>query len=310
MINSRLTHPSTLLIFTPFLILLGCGKFIGQIDQFEPTYKVVVNESESHPTEVLEVKSELPPDKQVQSKEPIKKSEDKPSTENPPTIIKNPEKSESTEVNQTQKYKIVEKGYITPTVYYFPVINEDKIRCKEGYDKSLHDPRGKVLIDICASSAAVCAEQGTCAIIKKNIMHSFNIWDRVRGQDRYIEMSGTSCLYGFGVNDYCLDPFYTIAADLSIYKVGDVIFIPAIVGLILPNGSAHNGYFIVRDRGDGISGRGRFDFYSGFFGWNDNSNPFKKIGLADIKTHLPYIKIVGEKAREILKERSYPSLPH
>lgn len=34
----------------------------------------------------------------------------------------------------------------------------------------------------------------------------------------------------------CLDPYFTVAADLNFYKLGDVIFVPQFVGEVMPDG--------------------------------------------------------------------------
>lgn len=205
--------------------------------------------------------------------------------------------------------KVAEAGNIKPTVYYFPVFNEDKDLCDKGDVKTLHGVNGEKIMNVCPNTLAACGLQGSCAIIQKGVRRSFNISDRVNGVDRFFEMTNKECPYGYGVKSSCLDPFYTLAADMDIYKAGDVIFIPSVVGLKLPDGSTHNGYFIVRDQGRGINGKGRFDFYSGFLSWRDAKNPFRKLGFDDTKTAVPYQKIVGDKAEQILRSRSYPRLP-
>lgn len=205
--------------------------------------------------------------------------------------------------------KVAEAGNIKPTVYYFPVFNEDKDKCDKDDVKTLHGVNGEKIMNVCPNTLAACGLQGSCAVIQKGVRRSFNISDRVSGVDRFFEMTNKECPYGYGVKSSCLDPFYTLAADMDIYKAGDVIFIPSVVGLKLPDGSIHNGYFIVRDQGRGINGKGRFDFYSGFLSWRDAKNPFRKLGFDDTKTAVPYQKIVGDKADQILKSRSYPHLP-
>ena len=59
----------------------------------------------------------------------------------------------------------------------------------------------------------------------------------------------------------CLDPYYSVAADLDIYKLGTVVYVPSFVGVLLPSGVNHDGYFVVRDSGSSIKGYGRFDFF-------------------------------------------------
>lgn len=219
-----------------------------------------------------------------------------------------PESSTSeTTTTSPAKQDIVSSGTIKPTVYYFPVINEDQTSCSA--KTTLFGKNGEALTSVCKSTLATCAMQGSCAVVQNKKLRSFNISGRAQGRDRFFETTNSTCKYGFGVKSSCLDPFYSIAADLSIYRAGDVIYVPAIVGLPLPNGSKHNGYFIVRDTGRSIVGRGRFDFFSGFFSWNNPKNPFRKIGLGDKRTKLTFYKVTGETARAVLDVRDFPMVP-
>lgn len=204
---------------------------------------------------------------------------------------------------------VAEAGFLKPTIYYFPVYNEDKGGCSASEKVTLHGEDGKPLMNVCRKSSNSCGLQGTCSIIQKGKIRLFNILDRIRGQDRYFEIDRNECRFGYGVRSICLDPFYTLAADLRIYKPGDVIFIPAIAGTVLPSGTIHDGFFVVRDKGRGINGRGRFDFFTGLLSWFDDKNPFAKLGLGDKKTSMQYFKIKGSKAQEILSRRVYPGLP-
>ncbi|XGC80334.1 hypothetical protein ACES2L_13460 [Bdellovibrio bacteriovorus] len=200
-------------------------------------------------------------------------------------------------------------GKLKPTIYYFVVINEDKSsKCDE--KMGLHGQGGKKLLTVCKRTHKACALQGSCGVIQNGRMHYFNIIGRFQNQERFFEIGKEGCRYGYGVNSSCLDPFYTLAADLSIYKPGEVIFIPSVVGLELPDGSKHSGYFIIRDKGRGIIGRGRFDFYSGEYHWNDKkNNSLAKIGFADVTTNVPYYRVKGETAKTVLASRDFPRLP-
>lgn len=204
--------------------------------------------------------------------------------------------------------RLVGPGVLKPTIYYYAQIIEHESSCTPSFKVTLHGAGGKPLLKVCPRTEQICGEQGSCAVEQNGKSHHFNIIGRFDGQDRYFEIPKNGCRYGYGVKESCLDPFYTLAADLSIYKPGEVIYIPAIVGVELPDGSKHDGYFIIRDQGRGIEGRGRFDFFTGFFHWADSKNPFVKLGLADVKTNIPYFRVAGEKAKEILAKRSFPKL--
>lgn len=200
-------------------------------------------------------------------------------------------------------------GTLKPTIYYFAIFNEDEKSCSNSVKQYIRGEGGKKLLLVCPQTKAMCALQGTCAVTQNKKTYKFNIIGTLDGQERFFKIEEDDCKYGFGVRSSCLDPFYTLAADLTIYDPGDVIYVPAVVGTVLPDGSKHNGYFIVRDKGDGIKGRGRFDFYTGFMHWRNTSNPFQKMGLADKKTNIPYYRVHGESAKKILEKRGFPELP-
>ena len=202
---------------------------------------------------------------------------------------------------------MVEKGFIKPTIYYHATLDEDNLKC--GKNSELTADSGRVLISVCRNTEETCLMEGSCAIIQNGIKRSFNISNKIAGRYRYFETTKDVCHFGYGVNSTCLDPFYTVAADPSIYKPGDVIYIPAANGMQLPDNTKHKGYFVVRDQGKKVLGKGRFDFYSGFYHWDNKTNPFSKIGFADISTRLPYFVIKGDLAKKVLIGRGFPRIP-
>lgn len=246
------------------------------------------------------VKTPVQAEKEKQ--EPITKSE--PAEDKVPTPVSKPEeKTEKT----ADAADFSGPGVAKPTLYYFATFNEDESKCTQ--DSMLHGRGATEILKVCKETLEQCGLQGSCAIIQNGNMRAFNVLDRVGGVDHFFEISKSECRFGYGVRQYCLDPFYTLAADLSIYKPGQVIYVPAIRGTQLPDGTKHSGYFVIRDQGRGIKGTGRFDFFSGTFSWRDSRNPFKKLGLGDTKTKVPYFKVSGKTARQVLEHRAFPKLP-
>ena len=123
-------------------------------------------------------------------------------------------------------------------------------------------------------------------------------------------VDSNQCPHGLGVKGICLDPFYSLASDLNHHKPGDVIYIEKLKGITLPDGSIHDGYMIVRDRGGAIHGPNRFDFFTGSYTNTDPQNSFAAIGLAAKKNSFQYVKITGEKAEAIRKLRHFPLVPN
>lgn len=212
-------------------------------------------------------------------------------------------------VEKKQDYDIVEEGKTSPTVYFNEIIYENEMNCAESEKKDLHGAKGVVLMKACQTTLDRCGLQGSCTVVQNNKIYRLNILTQVRGQDRFFEIPSGGCIFGYGVDSICLDPFYTLAADMKIYKPGDVIFIPAAVGLELPNNQKHSGYFVIRDQGRGIVGKGRFDFFSGYYSWRDERNPLLKLKLHDVNTKLTYYKISGDRAKLVLTSRAFPMIP-
>ncbi len=192
-------------------------------------------------------------------------------------------------------------GIITPTIYYNPIYHDDDQTCKEDARVSLKEKSGNTLIKVCRSIAKECGLQGSCTIEQNGELRLFNILTRIKGQDYFFEMDREECSYGFGVRSLCLVPYHTVAADLTIYKAGQVIYIPSMKGIKLPNGRLHSGYFVVRDKGRGIKGAGRFDFFTGFLKWTDPANPFVKVGLGNKDTDMVFYIVKGEAAKKALR---------
>ncbi len=198
---------------------------------------------------------------------------------------------------------------ITPTIYYKPVIYKEKDVCAGNDLKDLIDENDKILISLCKKNYDNCLLQGSCYVVEGQRTRNFNFTRKKDGISRFAEKKEARCPYGYGVQALCLDPFYSVAADLSIHKVGDVIFVPRLVGVRLPDGKAHNGYLVVRDQGGAILGEGRFDFFTGFFGPFDKGNVFAEIGLGDKKHRFGYQKVSEDIAKIVREYRAYPNIP-
>lgn len=199
---------------------------------------------------------------------------------------------------------------MSPTIYYHPVIKDSADRCKPEERVDMLTIDDKVLIKVCKVDFAKCTIQGTCTFVDGETRRSFNHHSTKGGVDRYFEMKQTGCIYGYGVTNICLDPFYSVAADLTIYRPGTVIYVPSAKGLALPNGHIHDGFFVVRDRGGGVKGAQRFDFFTGSFSWISEKNPFAQARLGDPQRKQKFFILKSEAARaHTLKTRNFPAVP-
>ena len=206
------------------------------------------------------------------------------------------------------------KILITPTLYYIPSYDQKTLECIE--QKIIKNDHGKILMSVCKNVFESCLMQGTCQILKGDQKFLINVGPVIDNEQRFSIIKNSACIYGTGnvptnskaQSVMCLDPFYSVAADLTLYHIGDVVFIRAAVGLKMPDGTIHDGYFIVRDSGQAIKGFGRFDFFTGF-NLNKSQNPLAQAGFGDRGTHRSYEVITGDKADAILINRNYPLIP-
>jgi len=228
----------------------------------------------------------------------------------PSSTLTQNQKIAGVSVGKDDEDDVQEEGMLIPTIYYTPLIEEGPQTCPGDEKVPLLNSRNETLITVCPKTEAACALQGTCYITQNGRMRRFNLSGSFeadsKGSHHFMEMINSECRFGLGVQDICLDPFYSVAADLSHYHPGDVIYIPDVKGVMLPDGTRHSGYFVVRDDGPRITGKGRFDFYTGFLNWTSPLNPLAKKKLADPATRMPYAVVTGPRAEEARRERNFP----
>lgn len=198
---------------------------------------------------------------------------------------------------------------LNPTIYYKPTIYLDKTTCNNEIIDMI-SPDGTILISLCGRDHRNCLMQGACFVYdEEGRFRSFNYY--ARGEDdvpRFKEVSLKKCPFGFGVRNSCLDPYFTVAADLTIYKAGDVIFVPKVVGVEVPTGDVHDGFFIIRDRGGAITGPFRFDFFTGFEGIRDWSNIFARMGFGNKNNSFEFRMATPEEAQAVRERQGYPGI--
>jgi 3D (Asp-Asp-Asp) domain-containing protein len=198
---------------------------------------------------------------------------------------------------------------ITPTLYYKPVIELERMQCPASELRDLVNENDEVLMQLCAKEYNNCLLQGSCFVVTEGKTRAFNFTKNKDGINRFAEKYEARCPYGYGVRAICLDPFYTVAADPTFHQVGDVIFVPKLVGVDLPDSTKHTGYLVVRDVGGAILGENRFDFFTGFYGPYDRANSFSRLGLSDKKNKFGYQKMPEEIAKKVREHRRFPNIP-
>lgn len=195
-----------------------------------------------------------------------------------------------------------------PTIYYKPTVYYDDTGCAVDDLRDVKNPKGDVLITLCESDYAQCLMEGSCFVLSGGDLRSYNYHSTIGGVPRFIEVNLEECPFGHGVKNSCLDPYYTVAADLKFHKAGDVIFVPRLQGAKLPSGEIHDGFLVIRDSGGGIIGEHRFDFFTGFYNHLARPNTLARLGFGDPKNRFEYRKATEEEAANIRQMRNYPKL--
>lgn len=197
---------------------------------------------------------------------------------------------------------------LVPTIYFKPTIRADQTKCSSSSQREILSPEGYTLATLCDSDYKQCLMQGSCFVEQDGVLTSYNYHSTKEGVARFIVTDLKECPFGYGVQSSCLDPFYSVAADLDVYGAGDVIFVPRLVGARLPNGQLHDGFLIIRDSGGGIKGADRFDFFTGFLDHRTKENPFARLGFGDPKNRFQFRLASKSEALAARQRRGYPGL--
>lgn len=194
---------------------------------------------------------------------------------------------------------------VRPTTYY--IANEAKVSCKGKYGKkfytgkekqSLLTPEGKFIASVCSRFGALLLMEGSGILKDRGAGEiAVNYGRRVKKQARYTILD--RCKFGEGVRgNLCLLPYHTIATDNKVHKIDEILYIPAAKGMQLPDGSIHDGTFIVRDTGGAFKNTGgkRVDLFVGIA--PDTDNVFQRAGF-DKTRPLQAFKVKGQSADRI-----------
>lgn len=197
---------------------------------------------------------------------------------------------------------------LNPTIYYKPTIHQNESKCASSETRDLVSVEGKTLITLCQNDYDNCLLQGSCFVDDGKKIVSFNYHSTKEGVPRFVVGDTKKCPYGYGVRGICLDPYFSVAADLSVYEVGEVLFIPRLVGAELPSGEVHDGYVIVRDAGGAIKGANRLDFFTGFFDHRQKQNTLARLGFGDPKNRFEFRRASRDERSLVQEQRAYPGV--
>lgn len=197
---------------------------------------------------------------------------------------------------------------LLPTMYY--TAEEEKVNCKGKYGNTTYDGTERtniistdetIIATVCTRFYRILLMEGS-AILKDRGQGRIgvNYGGKIGEERRYHLLD--RCTLGEGVRkDLCLLPYHTLATDNKIHAIGEIIYIPKARGIVLPDGTKHEGYFIVRDTGSAFTGVGaqRVDMFTGLD--PDYDNTFQRAGFHH-KNPLEAFKVKGRSA-DIVKER-------
>jgi 3D (Asp-Asp-Asp) domain-containing protein len=162
-------------------------------------------------------------------------------------------------------------GELKPTFYWVALEENDG----QPRDKPLKDKDGNVIATVSAKFLAGLRMEGTGRFLDGRII---NFHVRIDGEIRW-RWCPPSAPYGYGLEDYVLKPFKSVAVDPQVVPIPSRIFIPAAVGMRLPDGSLHDGYFEAIDIGSAIQNK-RIDMFTAY---GDQSIVFRRHGITNMK---------------------------
>lgn len=168
--------------------------------------------------------------------------------------------------------KLVSLGQFNPSFYWIALEKDDG----QARDQDLYDVDGNRLVSVSAKFLKELKMEGTGRLLDGRLI---NFKARVQKPDGTFEIRwrwcGPEAPYGYGYEDYLLRAFRSLAVDATVIPLGSRIYIPAVVGAKLPDGTVHDGFFEAIDIGSAIVNK-RIDVFTSF---GDQSSVFRKVGF-------------------------------
>lgn len=114
-----------------------------------------------------------------------------------------------------------------------------------------------------------------------------NYAGRKDGMIRYLV---TKAHWGYGVAHCLLKPFRSVAVDPRVVRLGSVIYIAETDGMLLPDGTIHDGFWTANDIGSAIL-RDRIDL---FVGDGNQGDVLERAGITNLKAlHITVVRGPG-----------------
>jgi len=122
----------------------------------------------------------------------------------------------------------------------------------------IRDMFGDVIAEVSNSFKKALAIEGSGKLLDERVVNFAGV---VGKESRYFI---TDAEYGIGIGDCPLIPFRSAAVDPSVVPLGSTIEIQETIGLVLPDGPAHDGRWQAVDIGGAIK-KNRIDLFVGSF---------------------------------------------
>lgn len=177
---------------------------------------------------------------------------------------------------EVQPFELKKVGDLKPTFYWVALETKDG----QPRNNALLDVNGRVLVNVSAKFLKELRMEGTGRLLDGRII---NFHARVGNEIRW-RFCPPSAPYGYGLEDYVLKPFRSVAVDPNVIPIPSRVYIPAAKGTKLPDGSIHDGFFEAIDIGQAIQNQ-RIDMFTAM---GDQSAVFERNGISNMKALAVY----------------------
>ena len=167
-------------------------------------------------------------------------------------------------------------GDLRPTFYWVALETHDG----ETKNNRLLDVNGGTLANVSNAFLAKLRMEGTGKLLDGRII---NFHARVGDEIRW-RICPADAPFGYGLQEYALKPFHSVAVDPNVVPIPSRIYIPAAKGALLPDGTMHDGYFEAVDIGDAIQNQ-RVDVFTSY---GDQSGLFEHHGFTNMTATAVY----------------------
>lgn len=162
--------------------------------------------------------------------------------------------SATTTISTQPNTKITKKVTVNPSFYH---IATEQVK-ETGDDVTVFSPEGKPLAEVRESFYKRLALEGTGMLRDGRLL---NYHSKKNGRTYFNFVP-----YPTGSKARRIYAFKTIAVDPTFIPMESMVFIPKTKGIILPDGTTHDGFWQALDTGSAIKGN-RIDIFTGEYDW-------------------------------------------